>query len=64
MGQREVLEFLTKNKGKEFTSMETAGELKENSSSVIGSYKKLRKGKFVKFAKRKVKNRMIYKYWV
>lgn len=49
MGQQEVYEFLTKHKGKWFTSRQIANALDISIGSVTMSLKKLRKTNIIEF---------------
>jgi DNA-binding transcriptional regulator GbsR (MarR family) len=62
MGQQEVYDFLSKNKGKWFTSREIADQLKISIGSVTMSLKKLRKANIIKYKNTGKRNTFKYKY--
>ncbi|MAG73335.1 hypothetical protein CL620_03405 [archaeon] len=49
MGQNDIYQFLTKNKGIWFTSKQIQGKIGGSSSAISSSLKRLRKDKFVYF---------------
>ncbi len=61
MGQQEVYDFLTKNKGKWFTSREISEKLGVSIGSVTMSLKKLRKTNLIKYKNTGKRNTYEYK---
>lgn len=61
MGQQEVYDFLTKNKGKWFTSRDISEQLGVSIGSVTMSLKKLRKTNLIKYKNTGKRNTYEYK---
>ena len=61
MGQQEVYDFLSNNKGKWFTSREISEQLGVSIGSVTMSLKKLRKTNLIKYKNTGKRNTYMYK---
>ncbi len=64
MGQQEIFDILTENKGKKYTTRQLAKELNVSEASVARDIRKLKRGNFLCSKKYKIKLHNIVFVWV